>query len=155
MSLLTDLIFVKALRSNHQLISILPDGDVHNTSIAVPDEKLEDVNVPYVIVSYDEMENEDGTKDNLYEGFTDKVQVSVEVAANSREELASIMRTVRTTIKNFFISAQPTDDDYNLIPNGYRLSASAVSYMADKPCYWQVLLYQCDTNIDEDEQESN
>ena len=38
MSLQTDIIFVKALRSNAELIEQLPAGDVYNTAIALPDE---------------------------------------------------------------------------------------------------------------------
>ena len=41
MSLITDAIFVQALRSNSALMQQLADGDVYNTTIALPDEELD------------------------------------------------------------------------------------------------------------------
>ena len=59
MSLLTDIIFVKALRSNAALMSMLPAHDVYNTTIALPDEDMDNAPVPYIIVTFDGMQNED------------------------------------------------------------------------------------------------
>ena len=52
MSLITDAIFVKALRSNTELIEQLPAGDVYNTAIALPEEEADNASVPYIIVSF-------------------------------------------------------------------------------------------------------
>jgi hypothetical protein len=41
MSLQTDIIFVKALRANADLMAQLAAGDVYNTAIALPDEDLD------------------------------------------------------------------------------------------------------------------
>ena len=38
------------------------------------------------------------------------------------------------------------DDGYELIPDDYQLRGSAVNYDSLKPCYYQVLTYDCDTN---------
>ena len=146
MSLLTDIIFVKALRSNTTLMAQLPARDVYNTTIALPDEDLDNAPVPYIIVSYDGMQNEAQTKDG-YEGEADKLQISIEVAAPTRPELGEIMESVRETVRDFFEDIATTDEDYGLVPLDYALSAGPVSYDADKPCYWQVLKYDCDTNL--------
>jgi hypothetical protein len=54
---------------------------------------------------------------------------------------------VRNQVHQFFLAADPrTDEDYELIPNDYQFSAQSVNYDQLKPCYWQVLSYQCDTN---------
>jgi hypothetical protein len=53
---------------------------------------------------------------------------------------------VRNQVHQFFLAADATDEDFDLIPNDYQLSAQAVNYDQMKPCYWQVLSYQCDTN---------
>ena len=47
--------------------------------------------------------------------------------------------------KQYFVDADPTDEDADMIPLDYQLSAQAVNYDQMKPCYWQVLTYQCDT----------
>ena len=155
MSLQTDIIFVKAIRSNTTLIAQLPAGDVYNASIAVPDIDLDNAPVPYVIVSFNGLTNETLTKDEMYEGSTDRVQIGVEVAAKTRPQLGALVASIRKTIREFFINASPTDEDFRLVPVDYQFSAQGVLYDSDKPCYWQVLNYNCETNIDEDEQEED
>lgn len=148
MSLLTDIIFVKALRSNAALMSMLPAHDVYNTTIALPDEDMDNAPVPYIIVTFDGMQNEDQTKDG-YEGDTDRVQIGIEVAAQNRPQLGELVSAVRNTVREFFENITDADEDYNLTPQDYALSAGPVSYDQDKPCYWQVLSYNCDTTPDQ------
>ena len=143
MSLTTDKVFYNALRSNPEMMAEV-DGRIYNTSIPVPDEKLLNAPVPYVIVSYDGMNNDDSTKDS-YEGDTDRVQIGIEITAETREQLGDIAETVRATILSYFENAEDTDDDFNLIPVDYTLSSGPISYDALKPCFWQVLSYNCDT----------
>lgn len=150
MSLLTDIIFVKALRSNTTLMNQLADGDVYNTAIDMPDKDVENADLPYIIVSYDGMQNDDTTKDDSYEGDTDDVQISIEVAAEHRPQLGEMMTAIRQTIRSYFAAhkGDNSDEDFALIPNSMSVSAREVQYDQDKPCYWQVLQYRCDTNID-------
>lgn len=150
MSLLTDIIFVKALRSNATLMEQLAEHDVRNTTIALPDEDMENAPLPYIIVSFDGMQNDDTTKDNDFEGDTDRVQIGIEVAADTRPQLGTLMVAVRDTIREYFEAHQDddSDEDFALIPRDMTPSAQAVQYDQDKPCYWQVMTYQCDTDID-------
>ena len=149
MSLLTDIIFVKALRSTPQLLAKLAAGDVYNTTIPVPDEELINAPIPYVIVAFNGLTNGDQTKDSLYEGSTDRVQISIEVVAPTRPQLGELVSIIRQTVRGYFENAQPTDEDYALIPIDYDFSADKVMYDEFKPAYGQVLNYQCEVqNID-------
>ena len=145
MSLQTDIIFVKALRENADLMKQLPAGDVYNTSIALPDEDLNNAPLPYIIISFDGLTNDVETKDHPYEGDSDNVTISIEIAAKTRTELGQLAEAVRHQVHDYFVEADPTDDDFNLVPLDYQFSAQQVSYDQMKPCYWQVLSYQCDT----------
>ncbi len=147
MSLQTDVIFVQALRSNTSLTRELAAQDVYNTTIALPDEDLDNAEVPYVIVAYDGMQNDTSTKDS-YEGYTDTVSVSVTIAAKTRAKLSELAAMVRETVREYFEDATPSMEHYDLVPLDYQVSATRVSYDALKPCYWQALNYSCDTNID-------
>ena len=40
------------------------------------------------------------------------------------------------------------DEDYELIPNSYKFQAKQVQYDSLKPCYWQQLVFMCETNPD-------
>jgi hypothetical protein len=146
MSLLTDIIFVKALRADETLMAKLAAGDVYNTTIALPDEDLDNAPLPYVIVSFDGLTNDIDTKDDPYESDSDAVNISIEIAARTRSELGQLAEAVRHQVHQYFLDADPTDEDADLIPHDYQFSAQAVNYDSLKPCYWQVLTYQCDTN---------
>ena len=145
MSLQTDIIFVKALRENADLMKQLPAGDVYNTSIALPDEDLNNAPLPYIIVSFDGLTNDVETKDDPYEGDSDRVTISIEIAAKTRPELGQLAEDVRRQVHQYFVDADPTDQDADMIPLDYQFSAQQVNYDQMKPCYWQVLTYQCDT----------
>lgn len=146
MSLITDKVFYNALRSNAELMATV-GGRIESTSIPVPDEQLDNTPVPYIIITFDGLQNEGHTKDNSFEGETDKVQVGIEVAADSRDDLGEIMKTIRDTIIEYFEDTEGHAwDDYAYIPQNYTLTASAIGYDGDKPCYYQTLTYNCDTN---------
>lgn len=145
MSLLTDIIFVKALQSNTTLLEKLAAGDVYNTSIALPDQDLDNAPVPYVIVSFDGLVNDQSTKDT-FEGETDTVQVSVEIAAKNRKQLGELATLVRRTIREYFSEVDEDSEDADLVPYDYQFSADRVQYDPLKPCHWQILRWQCDTN---------
>lgn len=147
MSLQTDIIFVRALRENAELMALLPAGDVYNTAIALPDQDAENAPVPYIIVSFDGLNNDQTTKDS-FESDADEVTISIEIAATTRKELYDLAQAVRDTVLSFFegLQASESDADYDLLPLDYQLTATGVRYDDLKPCYWQVLTYQCDTN---------
>lgn len=150
MSLITDAIFVKALRLNAALIAQLPAGDVYNTAIALPDEDADNAPLPYVIVSFDGLQNQDQTKDDDFEAESDSVQIGVTVCAETRPKLGELAMAVRRIVREYFREHQgdDSDEDFALIPDDMTLQAGAVKYDSLKPCYWQQLTYQCDTNID-------
>ena len=137
MSLQTDIIFVKALRANADLMKQLAAGDVYNTAIALPDEDLDNAPLPYFIVSFDGLTNDVETKDDPYEGDSDNVTISIEIAAKTRTELGQLAEAVRHQVHDYFVEADPTDDDFNLVPLDYQFSAQQVNYDQMKPCYWQ------------------
>ena len=145
MSLITDKVFYNALRSNSDLMQQV-GGRIESTSIPVPDEELDNEPVPYVIISFDGLQNEGFTKDNSFEGDTDKVQVSIVVVAQTRDELGDIMQAIRETVIAYFEDDEGhVWDDYQYIPSNYTLTASPVAYDSMKPCYYQTLTYDCNT----------
>ncbi len=151
MSLITDQVFYNALRQNADLMAMV-DGRIENTSIPVPDEDLLNQPLPYIIITYDGMQNDGFTKDNSYEGDTDHVQIAIEVTAEDREQLGDLMQAVRTTVVSFFDGYTPpadpkAEDLTGLIPTHYALTASGIGYDPDKPCYYQTLMYNCDTTV--------
>lgn len=150
MGLLTDIAFAKALRSNAELLEELPAGDVYNVAIALPDRDVANAPVPYVIVGYEGMTNDETTKDNDFEGETDNATVTITVAAPTREKLGSLAVAIRQTVRAYFLEhyGDTTEEEHAEIPEDVTFSAGGVSYDPDKPCFWQVLNYQCQTPAD-------
>lgn len=140
MGLSTDSIFIAALTSSAEVMQTI-DGRLYSTAIPMPDEDAENVPVPYIIVTFNGLNNEGTTKDDPFEGDTDVVQIGVEVTAVNREQLAELTQLVRSTIHDYL--TEDVDDERQTIDD-YQLSAEAVQYDSMKPCYWQTLRYQCD-----------
>lgn len=145
MSLQTDSIFIKAIRADEDIMSAI-GSRLYGTAIALPDEQLDNVPVPYIIVTFDGMRNNAETKDFDAESDEDVSTVSVEVVAATLDALHALIADVRKSIRAFLGKADEADDDYDEYPVDYSLAATGIQYDATKPCYWQTLTYQCITN---------
>jgi hypothetical protein len=158
MSLATDSIFITALQSNTDLMEALgyveatetsegAPARLYCTAIPLPDEDADNVPVPYVIVTFDGLTNDQGTKDDRYESNDDTVNIGVEVTARTLDDLHDLTQMVRNTILSYLRTNDTSIMDYNF-------AAKQIQYDSMKPCYWQVLTYRCDTiNTHDDEQE--
>lgn len=159
MSLATDSIFITALQSNDVLMELLrtsvQDDEIiidevprlYGTAIELPDEEADNVPVPYVIVTFDGLTNDAGTKDDRYESDYDTVNIGVEVTAKTLDDLHTLTQMVRDTILAYLRENDTAIEDY-------QFAAQQIQYDSLKPCYWQVLTYQCDViNSNDDEQD--
>ena len=154
MSLATDSIFITALQSNSDLMEALgydaqtgENARLYCTAIPLPDEDADNVPVPYVIVTFDGLTNDQGTKDDRYESEYDTVNIGVEVTARNINELHDLTQMVRDTILSYLRENDTAIMDYNF-------AAQQIQFDSLKPCYWQVLTYQCEVyNLNDDEQD--
>ena len=146
MSLATDSIFVDALQSNAALVERV-GGRIYGTAIPLPDEDADNVPVPYLIVTFDGLNNDVDSKDDEMESDTDKVNISIEVVSETLAKLHELTQAVRDTVRDYLAT---NDTDIT----EYQFGAQAIQYDSLKPCYWQVLTYQCDVeNLMNDEQD--
>ena len=159
MSLATDSIFITALQSNQELMErigyVAPTSEedsgqparLYGTSIPLPDEDVDNVPAPYLIVVFDSLTNDQETKDDCYESNYDKVDITVIVVGRTLNELHELTQMARDTILSYMRTTTTPIKDYTF-------TAGQIVYNADKPCYWQELNYQCDVkNTNDDEQE--
>ena len=145
MGLSTDSIFIAALSASEDIMEAT-GGRIYGTAIPLPDEDAENVNPPYIIVSFDSLNNDQTTKDDRYESEYDKVAIGVTVVAGKLGALHDLTQMVRDVILSYFRSNATAVEDYDF-------SAQAIQFDSMKPCYWQVLSYQCEVNNENDEQE--
>lgn len=179
MGLALDSLFIEMLASDTVLMQAI-EGRLYSTDIPVPDAEYENTPVPYVIVHFDGLTNDDTTKDNPYESDFDTVNISIWVCAKDREALATLTQRIRQTIltevmwtRRFMDLADKEgavlndrnsyhikvwrnyDTMTGMIPEDYRFTAEGIQYDPAKPSFMQVLNYSCDVrnNLNYDEQE--
>lgn len=143
MSLQTDRAFFDAIKADAAIMRTI-GSRLYSTAIPLPDEDLLNAPLPYAIVSFDGMTNIGQTKDDPYDGDTDSVTVSIELAASTRPELARLADATRRAVAAYFRAHAGAE----FVPSGCDLSASAVAYDAAKPCYWQTLTYRCESSAE-------
>ena len=155
MSLATDSIFIAAIQSNPELVERI-GGRLYGTAIPLPDEDADNVPVPYVILTFDGLNNDADTKDCSYESDYDRVNIGVEVTAETLEDLHELTQAVRETVLAY-MKAQKEELSDAFTIDDFTFAAQAIQYDSLKPCYWQVLTYQCDVrnllNEENDEQD--
>ena len=142
MGLATDDIFVAALANSDDVIEAF-EGRIYETAIPIPDTDEDNTPVPYVIVTFDGLENDPGSKDAMYESNEDKVEIGVKVVAKTIGQLHDLTQMVRDTIKAYLIANETAINDY-------QFSADPIWYDGQKPCYHQLLKYHCDVNNNND-----
>ena len=131
-------------------IGLLLRGGIHSTCIEVPPTEDDNTPLPYIIITDDPFQNETGTKDDLWESDTDRVQASVEIAANSPAEVKQLRRMVRQAI-----AAHVASLHYDQTPQLVSSSNDGIAWDWLKPCYYDRLHYQCDVNIHDYGQEES
>ena len=125
---------------------------VVSTCFEVPPAEADNTPLPNIIVTDDGFQNQTGTKDCVWESGEDRVQVTVDVAADSPKEVKRLIRMVRRAVENHIILMSATD---GCIPELDSLSSNGIAWDWMKPCYYQQLSYQCtvpsETDIDNEQ----
>lgn len=125
---------------------------VVSTCFEVPPAEADNTPLPNIIVTDDGFQNQNGTKDCVWESGEDRVQVTVDVAADSPKEVKRLIRMVRRAVENHIILMSATD---GCIPELESLSSNGIAWDWMKPCYYQQLSYQCtvpsETDIDNEQ----
>ena len=82
---------------------------VVSTCFEVPPAEADNTPLPNIIVTDDGFQNQNGTKDCVWESGEDRVQVTVDVAADSPKEVKRLIRMVRRAVENHIILMSATD----------------------------------------------
>ena len=141
-----DEIIYNALTADTQVMSAI-GGRIKSTCIEVPPTDEDNTPLPYIIIAEETSQNDQGTKDDVWESDVDIVNVGVIVSATSPKAVKRLRRMVRKAIGSYIESM--TED----IPYLRSLSWEGIAWDWTKPCYYDTLHYQCDMVIKEEENE--
>lgn len=144
-----DEIIYDAIRADAQLMEAI-GSRVESTCFEVSPTEADNTPLPNIIVTDDGFQNQTGTKDNVWESDEDRVQVGVDVAAESPREVQRLIRMVRRAIEQYVVGLYTKGED---IPTLEQLSSSGIAWDWMRPCYYQQLTYQCSTKADIDNEQ--
>lgn len=140
-----DEIFYNALTADETIVSDT-GGRIYSTCVEVPPTDADNTPLPYIIIMDDGLQNNQATKDDIWESEDDRVQASVQISAVSPKEVKRLTRLCRKAIANY-IASMSGEKPYLI-----SLTADGTAWDWTKPCYYKTLNYQCDvTNTNDNE----
>lgn len=145
-----DELIYEAIVADETLMEIIGGSKrVTSTCFEIPPDKLDNTDVPNIIITDDGFQNNVTTKDCVWEGGEDQVQVTIDIAGNSPQEVKQIMRKVRKAVETYMANLG-TD-----MPELVSLTSGELAWDWMKPCYYKPLIYQCITKADIDDEDDN
>ena len=120
-------------------------GRIYSTCIEVPPTDDDNTPLPYIIIAEESGQNDQGTKDNVWESATDIVNVGVIINDVSPNAVRNLRRKVREAIESYIENMDTT------IPYLRSLTYDGIAWDWTKPCYYDTLHYQCDIDKESNE----
>ena len=142
-----DTIIYDAITADADLMAAI-GSRVVSTCFEVPPTEDDNTPLPNIIITDDGFQNQAGTKDTVWESGEDRVQVSVDIAAQSPNDVKVLVKAVRRAIEAHMVNLCEQGEDTPELEN---LSSGGLAWDWMKPCYYQKLTYQCIQTSDTDE----
>jgi len=147
-------ILYDAIKADDELMEVT-DGRVVSTCFEIPPEMEDNTPLPNIIVTNDGFQNNTSTKDCVWESDEDMVIASVEVAASTDGEVASIVTKVRQAIDSYITTMYEDGGEIPELMPGFP-SSDGIEWDWTVPCFYQRFTYQCVMQkYTEDGQEEN
>ena len=135
-----DELFFNALMADADLV-LAVGGRIESTCFEVSPDETDNTLLPNIIITDDGLTNQPVSKDVEWESREDRVQASVDVAAEDPKQVKQLIGMVRHAIANYI---QALDDQGEDIPYLQSLQTAGVAWDWMKPCYHDVITYTCD-----------
>jgi hypothetical protein len=135
-----DEIFFNAIMADADLV-LAVGGRVESTCFEVSPDDADNTLLPNIIITDDGLTNQPDSKDVEWESREDRVQASVDVAAETPKQVKQLIGMVRKAIANYI---QTLDDQGEDIPYLQSVQTAGVAWDWMKPCYHDVITYTCD-----------
>jgi len=144
MAIELDELFFDALMADADLVAAV-GGRIESTCFEVSPDDKDNTQLPNIIITDDGLTNQPTSKDINWEANEDRVQASVDVAAEDPKQVKALIRMVRKAIANYIENLDPEKDE---IPCLQSLQTTGVEWDWMKPCYHSAIIYQCDVEND-------
>lgn len=134
-----DQILFDALKGDAALMEAVK-GNVVSTCFEVGPDEMDNTPLPCIIVTDDGWQNQQESKDTMWESMEDRVTASIEVDADSPKAVKQLMRLCRKAVARYIESMAEEGED---IPELDSVQASQLAWDWMKPCYWRTITYNC------------
>lgn len=135
-----DELFFNAIMADADLV-LAVGGRIESTCFEVSPDETDNTLLPNIIITDDGLTNQPDSKDVEWESREDRVQASVDVAAETPKQVKQLIGMVRKAIANYI---QALDDQEEDIPYLQSVQTAGVAWDWMKPCYHDVITYTCD-----------
>lgn len=142
-----DVILYQALTADADLMEAV-GGRIQSTCFEVGPDEPDNTPLPYIIVTDDGFQNQQFTKDYLWESIEDRVQATIEIGATSKNEVQTLLKACRRAVENHITNLAEQGEE---IPQLEGLHSDGISWDWMKPCYYTHLIYECTINTEENE----
>lgn len=142
-----DVILYQALTADADLMEAV-GGRIQSTCFEVGPDEPDNTPLPYIIVTDDGFHNQQTTKDYLWESIEDRVQATIEIGADSKNEVQTLLKACRCAVENQI--SHLADQGY-AIPQLEGLRSDGIAWDWMKPCYYTHLIYECTINTEDNE----
>ena len=134
-----DEILYNALRSDAELMQAV-GGRIVSTCFEVGPDEQDNTELPCIIVTDDNFQNMPETKDTEWESFSDRVQASIEVDAQSPKQVKQLLSMARHSVAAYIHTMEQNGSE---VPYLESLSGNGTAWDWMKPCYHSTLTYNC------------
>lgn len=146
-----DEIIYDAIQADAALMTAVGER-VTSTCFEVSPDETDNTPLPNIIVTDDGFQNQDTTKDSVWEGEDDEVQVTVDIAAKSPNEVKDLVHMVRRAVSRYIIGMYKNRE---VVPELDKLSSDGLQWDWMRPCYYQKLTYNCAIKSTTDDEQEN
>lgn len=139
-----DVILYQALTADADLMEAV-GGRIQSTCF---EDEPDNTPLPYIIVTDDGFQNQQTTKDYLWESIEDRVQATIEIGAASKNEVQTLLKACRRAVEN---QISHLAEQGEAIPQLEGLRSDGIAWDWMKPCYYTHLIYECTINTEDNE----
>lgn len=139
-----DIILYEAIVADDALMQII-GGRVRGTCFEIPPTEQDNTPIPNIIVTDDGFQEQSWTKDDLWDSLSDRVQATVDIAANNPAEVKDIATKVRRAVNNRIAQMCNIGES---IPTLQALTSDGIAWDWLKPCYFTKLVYTADVGAE-------
>jgi len=161
-----DKIFYDAITADADLMAICgyeapsaayPQGKparIKSTCFEVGPDGEDKTPLPYIVIRDLGKQPAQTTKDDGWMPCQWRVGAGIEIGAKSPNEVDDIAMKVMKAISDHIVTLDEQNEEIPCLEEGYP-QTQGIAWDWTKPCYWDIVSYQCDIDYNDDEQESN